>query len=245
MGNEAMWDAGTTAVLARHGSSTADAVLEVGAGAGSIVRWLAAQAAPGSRVVATDLDTRFVEGLATEDGAVAVEIRQADIVTDNLEPDGYDLVHSRMVVEHLAEKERAIGHMVAGLRPGGYLIVEDLDWTAFGFDSDTDLEHRAAEAILGVMSRGGFDPKTGRHLPGLLAAQGLVAVVGEGRSMVIGVDHPGHAFFRLSFEQLVPKAVALGMLSEAEAAAAAERLRQGVARIITPTLVASIGRKPL
>src|SRR5512139_3160536 len=49
--------------------------LEVGAGHGSIVRWLAAQVGPEGRVVATDINPRFLTEIALPN----VEARQHDI----------------------------------------------------------------------------------------------------------------------------------------------------------------------
>src|SRR5215510_11104044 len=70
--------------------------LEVGAGHGSIVRWLAEQVGSQGRVVATDLNPRFL----TEIELANVEVRQHDIRTDPLEPGRYDLAHCRLVLTH-------------------------------------------------------------------------------------------------------------------------------------------------
>jgi hypothetical protein len=50
--------------LDRLGVQPGWSCLEVGAGAGSVARALAARAGPGGRVVATDVDTRFLLGQA-------------------------------------------------------------------------------------------------------------------------------------------------------------------------------------
>ena len=62
--------------------------LEVGAGSGSIARWMAEQVGPQGQVVATDINLRFLTELTLPN----VEVRQHDIRTDSLEPDTYDLV---------------------------------------------------------------------------------------------------------------------------------------------------------
>jgi SAM-dependent methyltransferase len=68
--------------------------LDVGAGAGSVARWLAAQAGPAGRVVATDADPRFL----ADAGKAGVEVRRHDILADPLEPAAYDLVHCRALL---------------------------------------------------------------------------------------------------------------------------------------------------
>src|SRR5882724_5901840 len=65
--------------------------LEVGAGAGSAVRWLSERVGPKGRVVATDIDPRFIGDLREPN----IQVRRLDITCDDVEPGYYDLVHSR------------------------------------------------------------------------------------------------------------------------------------------------------
>src|SRR6185437_8713586 len=98
-GIEALWDAGTQAILSRFVAPGAR-VLEAGAGGGSVVSWLASQVGDSGHVLAVDIDTRFVEPLASD----VVEVRKADLVTGDLPVGEYDVVHSRMVLEHITER---------------------------------------------------------------------------------------------------------------------------------------------
>ena len=239
-GIESLWDIGTRELLARHGAQPGASVLEVGAGGGSVVEWLAAQVGTSGRVLATDLDTRFVEPLASD----VVEVRRADVVADELPEGEFDLVHTRLLLEHLPARDAALDRLVRALRPGGWLVVEDYDWTAFGFDPAAELESRATAAVLTFMANAGFDQTFGRRVTSALTERGLIDVRGEGRSLVIDTDDPGYPFFALSWEQLAPNVVQAGLLSESDAAAMQAALAAGARRIITPTLVAAVGRKP-
>ena len=60
---EQVFDPGTFDHLARLPLAAGSRCLEVGAGAGSVARWLCGRVGPGGRVVATDLDTEFLETL--------------------------------------------------------------------------------------------------------------------------------------------------------------------------------------
>jgi SAM-dependent methyltransferase len=239
-GIESLWDEGTRELLARHGAQAGAAVLEVGAGGGSIVEWLAGRVGSSGRVLATDLDTRFVEPLRSQ----TVEVRRADVVTDELPEGEFDLVHTRLLLEHLPGRDAALDRLVRALRPGGWLVVEDYDWTGFGFDPADELQTRAAEAILTFMANAGFDQTYGRRVTSALAARGLTEVRGAGRSLVVDADDPGYAFFALSYEQLAPGVVQAGLLSEPDAAAMHAKMASGRQRVITPTLMAALGRKP-
>jgi ubiquinone/menaquinone biosynthesis C-methylase UbiE len=90
-----------------------------------VARWLCEQAGPTGRVVATDLDT----GILTSLGIPGLEVRQHDIVQDNLEEGAFDLVHSRLVLEHLPERDVALARMARALAPGGWLVVESFQLT--------------------------------------------------------------------------------------------------------------------
>jgi trans-aconitate methyltransferase len=53
-----------------------------------------------------------------------LEILRHDITAEDL-PTGFDLVHARYLVEWLPNKRQALTRMVAALRPGGVLLVEE------------------------------------------------------------------------------------------------------------------------
>jgi hypothetical protein len=68
--------------------------LDVGAGNGSVARWLAGRVGPEGRVVATDLNPRFLGG----HGLPNLEVRRHNILEDDLEAAHYDLVHCRALL---------------------------------------------------------------------------------------------------------------------------------------------------
>lgn len=123
-GIESLWDPGSQAVLDALGIAAGWRCLEVGAGGGSLVQWMAGR---GATVTAIDIDTRFLEQLAGD----TVEVRRMDIRTDELPQREFDLVHARLVLEHLTERRRILDRLAAALRPSGWLVIEDYDWTGF------------------------------------------------------------------------------------------------------------------
>lgn len=68
-GIESLWDPGSQRLLDGLGIGPAWRCLEVGAGGGSLVNWMAKR---GAAVLAIDIDTRFIEPLAGD----AIEVRQ-------------------------------------------------------------------------------------------------------------------------------------------------------------------------
>jgi ubiquinone/menaquinone biosynthesis C-methylase UbiE len=98
--------------------------LEVGGGGGSVAAWLCERVGPAGSVVATDINTRLLEGIELPN----FEARRHDITCDSL-PDGeFDFVHIRWLLHHLPEPERAIRRMIGALRPGGWLLLEEVDF---------------------------------------------------------------------------------------------------------------------
>jgi ubiquinone/menaquinone biosynthesis C-methylase UbiE len=94
---------------------------EVGAGAGSMVYWLAERAGPDGRVLATDLDTGGLESHSN------VEILRHDVVNDDLPETRFDLIHARFLLEHLPKPEHVLRRLTSALLPGGLLVIEDAD----------------------------------------------------------------------------------------------------------------------
>lgn len=190
--------------------------LEVGAGAGSVAGWLCERVGAGGRVVATDLKTGFLEPLADQFGCL--EVLCHDVVADDLEEGAFDLIHARLLLEHLPERDLALKRLVAALAPDGVLLLEDFDWCSFTPRPGPGAEvfGRAVDALRDLMEANGYTPWLGRRLPGLLCDAGLERVGAEGRTL-IGL--PGTAaadWWPLNFESVREALVARGAVSHVD-----------------------------
>jgi Methyltransferase domain len=143
----------------------------------SVPRWLAEQVGPSGTVVASDIDTGR---LAT--GASNIEVLRHDVALDDPPAGGFDLVHARLVLTHVPERQRALRNLVEAVAPGGSLVIEDFD-PALVVESclnpATDAERRANKLRHGfvrLLAARGVDLEYGRKLPGLLRAEGLIDV---------------------------------------------------------------------
>lgn len=235
-GMEALWDPGSRALLDQLGIAKGWKCLEVGAGGGSMVEWMAGQ---GASVLAVDIDTRFVEALASD----SIEVRRMDIRNDELPQSEFDLVHSRLVLEHLSDRTQILDRLAAALRPGGWIVIEDYDWSNFAFADDDPAITKVADAILTFMQQAGFESDYGHRVVDELAGAGFIDVRGEGRLRVIDSNSPGFDFFRLSFESLKGALVDAAMISADEAEGASARFGENM-RVFTPVMMAGIGRRP-
>ena len=179
-GLEQAFDAASIGHLQRLGVASGARCLEIGAGSGSIARWLAAQVGPAGQVVATDLDARWVR----HDGSPQLEVHQLDLVDDSI-PDGpWDVVHERLVLQHVPERLDVLDRLVASLAPGGWILIEDFD-TAEVRTMDREGPHHelvvsVARAFNGLLrSRGGVSEFAASG-PRNLRARGLVDVGASG-----------------------------------------------------------------
>jgi SAM-dependent methyltransferase len=122
-GLEAAFDDVTVGHLERLGIGPGQCCLEVGAGGGSISRWLAARVGPSGRVVATDLDPQWIGG----DTTPPLEVLRHDLLADPIPAGPWDLIHERLVLQHVPEAFDVLDRLVAALAPGGWLLMEDFD----------------------------------------------------------------------------------------------------------------------
>ena len=148
---------------------------EAGAGRGSMAAWLAGRVSARGSVLASDIDVRALAGL--DHGNITV-IRH-DLERDGVPGGGFDLIHARLVLEHLRAPAAAVAKLAAALRTGGWLILEDAD--GLGFDAEPPVE--ALPAIAGPWHQAalaaGLNPLYGRHLVTDLQSAGLDQVAGR------------------------------------------------------------------
>jgi 2-polyprenyl-3-methyl-5-hydroxy-6-metoxy-1,4-benzoquinol methylase len=102
-----VYDPGTMRHLTERGLGPGWHCLEVGAGGGSIARWLAEQVGPAGSVLATDIDTRFLDDLQMPN----LEVRRHDIGTEPLSAASFDLAHARLVLSHVPQREAALARL--------------------------------------------------------------------------------------------------------------------------------------
>jgi SAM-dependent methyltransferase len=172
--------------LGRIGVQSGWRCLELGAGAGSVVRWLAAHLGDSGKVVAIDLDTKLIDQL---DGGT-IEVRQQDLMDADLSG-GFDLVHCRLVLGHMAERDEALERIHGAVRPGGWLIAEESDslyalvenpptWPPL----DSGIPP-PGPALMRLWRETGFDPWWGRNLLVRFCEMGLEHIGGEVRSPLL------------------------------------------------------------
>jgi len=217
--------------------------LEVAAGGGSIARWLAGQVGSGGRVLATDLDTRFLESLADP----AIEVRRHDIVRDPMPEPAFDLVHARLILVHLPERELALAKLAGALKPGGWLVCEEFDSLSMPADPARHPDEHALKAqaaMQRVMASRGANTRYGRNLAARMRAHGLVDIRAEGRMAMWQGGSAGARLYRANFEQLREELLRIGSLTQAELDDDLARLDDPRTLFPSPVMWTVCGRRP-
>jgi len=135
----------------------------VGGGGGSIAAWLSQRVGSRGRVVVNDINTRFLETLHQPN----LEVRRHNIVTNALPEASFDLVHARLVLMHLPEREAVLTRLVAALKPGGWLVDEEFDALALRADPELISSEEVLKSVTAfhrVLTQRGVDLRFGRQL---------------------------------------------------------------------------------
>ncbi|HLJ84772.1 MAG TPA: methyltransferase domain-containing protein [Candidatus Eremiobacteraceae bacterium] len=160
--------------LERTGIAAGWRCIDVGAGAGSISRWLAERVGPAGSVLAVDLDLRLLEPHISP----TLSVRRLDIRREEL-PENVDLVHSRLLLEHLPEYEAVLHRMIRALRPGGWLVASDSDFRAVRLSAPDPAFDRVAASFAAATRAAGWDMQLGPSLAPLFETAGLRDVASE------------------------------------------------------------------
>src|SRR5713101_4139478 len=153
--------------------------VDIGCGPLGILALLAERAGPAGRIAGVERERRFVEMARAElarRGLNHVEIIEADGVSSGLPHDSFDLVHERLVLLQQPDPVPILREMVALTRPGGYVLVEDIDEASWICHPPHPAYDALLDAFHAMIDAARIDVHLGRKLPGLLRQAGLEEV---------------------------------------------------------------------
>jgi ubiquinone/menaquinone biosynthesis C-methylase UbiE len=159
-------------VRAALAAQPGERILDVGCGPGFYVAELLDQVGPDGSVVGVDASPQMIAvAQQRTKGRDNVEFHQADAVALPVGDDEFDAAVSVQVLEYVADATKALTEMHRVLRPGGRVVVWDVDWSTLSWHSndpdrmerilrawDTHLTHRSLPRTLATRLReAGFD----------------------------------------------------------------------------------------
>jgi ubiquinone/menaquinone biosynthesis C-methylase UbiE len=148
-------------------------VLSVGCGPGVILHAVSGLH-PSIRATGIDVSAdRIQEAAQRNRKNPRLQFVRGDAQAMQLPSDTFDLVYTRMLLQYLREKEKAVEEMVRVCKPGGTVFLQDLDGQLLWHYPEDPAMQRAVERVMSALAPTGFDPFVGRKLFGLAQKAGL------------------------------------------------------------------------
>lgn len=239
---EALLDPGSIRHLTALGIGPGWNCLEIGAGAGSMAEWMCRQVGPTGSVLAIDLEIEFLAALAHPN----LQVQRLDVVRDPIPESRFDLIHARAVLEHIPERQAVVQRLVLALRPGGWLLLEDLDNHLILNMAlpDTPFAEPLRAAMQHLRTTRQYDPEYGRALYSVLRGAGLLRVEAEGR-VYLRPGGSGRAtrVWQLVLERLRGQLLEQGVITPSGYTAAVEALGSSEHGVMSPLFWAAWGQR--
>jgi SAM-dependent methyltransferase len=239
----ALYDPTTFRHLAALGVGPGWRCWEVGPGGTSVISWLAKKVGPTGKVIVTDVDTARLARVARP----PVEVLRHDVTSQEPPGEGFDLVHARLVLVRVPERERALRSMAQSLRPGGRLLVEDADLALQPLlcpdehGPEQQLANRLRYAFRQLTTRRGADVAHGRQLPRLLREAGLHRVEADAH---FPVTSPACAALETAtIRQVRDQLVRAGLATDQDIDRHLANVASGSMDLATAPMVSAWGRK--
>ncbi|QHC22826.1 class I SAM-dependent methyltransferase [Streptomyces sp. GS7] len=239
-----LFDPGTFRRLRALGIADGWSCWEVGAGGPSIPGWLAERVGEQGRVLATDLDTSWMPR-----AGAPYEVVRHDVAADEPPQGPFDLVHARLVLVHVPQREAALRAMVRALRPGGWLLVEDADPALQPlacpdeYGPEQELANRIRRGFRTLLADRGAQLAFGRTLPRLLRAAGLADVEADAYFPI--TSPAGSVLEAATVRQIRDRLIESGLATGEEIEEHLANIGSGRLDTATAPLISAWGRKPL
>lgn len=191
--------------------------LDCGCGGGDVTFDLARRTGSTGRVVGMDIDDvklKMARDEAASNGFRHVEFRNANINDCELESN-FDLVYSRFLLTHLSKPQVALAKMHRALRPGGIVVIEDIDFEGHFCYPECNAFRQYVRLYSEVARRREADPNIGRRLPSLVSEAGFDRV----QVLIVqpaGLDPDEKLIGPITMESIVESVLAEGLAGWAE-----------------------------
>ncbi len=229
-------------------------VLDLGCGPLGVLELLANRVGPEGAVVGADNNPVMVDqarAFVAASGHKNIEIVHADAVEPKLPHGTFDLVHARLLLVNFsfAMAQKIVTEMVNLAKPGGLIVLQDVDTGTFGCDPEHPAWSKLWSTFTGFLVRlGNNDGRMVRVLPRFLSNAGAVDIQ---TSVQAGFCPPGHPWrdYVIRFSDATREgAIKAGMATAEEMDAARAALKAHLDKpetvVLGPVMGQVWGRKP-
>ena len=216
---DTVYGAATRRVLLEAGLRPGMRVLDMACGVGTVTCWIAEQVGASGAVVAADVSPdQLAVARATWascEGLPAVEYVEANVYDTGLAAESFDMVHTRLLLCHLARPEDAIREFYRLLKPGGVFVCHDLYLSGMLSVPATRAWTRSIEIAHALGKNIGVDYDHGLKLPARMMEAGF------GRPEVsfetpVYMRGPEKRLWELTFAEAGPAMVRAGVATAGE-----------------------------
>lgn len=234
-----MYDPFTIEHLTRVGIAPGARCLEVGAGSGTVARWMQQQVGGEGVVVATDIDPRHLELLAGN----RIDVRRHDIAADALD-EKFEVIHARCVIQHIPDRPNVVAKLARALRPGGWLVLEDIVMPHPACYPALPQWEKILRGMTAGLMHAGADPFVGLRMKSMMETAGLEDIHCDPRVPMMLSATPSIEFVALSIEQVGPKLIDVGMIERRELDETLTAFRTPGYTMTAAIMIATSGRAP-
>lgn len=222
---------------------------DIGCGTGTVSRWLSARMGGGSTVDAIDISEdqlTVARSVPAQAGAGTITYRLASAYDPELPEGQYDIAFVRLVLCHLKEPDKAVAALARLLKPGGRLVLVDMDMYSILPMPASEHYRRWLELARGHQNNIGVDYAVGTRLHDLFAGAGLETAFLTADQPIYNTG-PGKHLWVNTWRVALPYIIKAGSATEAEGndlvAGMAEHNARPDVWIGVAKMFAAVGRK--
>jgi SAM-dependent methyltransferase len=177
-----------------------------------------------------------------------VDVCNHDVARDPPPGEAFDLVHARLVLVHVPERERAFRNMISALKPGGWLVIEDADPALQPlscidvYGPEQELANTIRLGFRTLLANRGADLSFGRKLPRMFREAGLEDIAAEA---YFPISLPECMSLEIATIKMIRNdLVSTGIATGDEIEQHLENVRAGRLDLAQPPMISVRGRKP-
>ena len=212
--SHALWPA-TLNLLHRAGLKNGMVCLDVGCGGGDVTLQMARLVGSSGMATGIDIDSTKMQLARQEaDHEAIANVRFRALDLDHLDDRAaYDLVYARLLLTHLRNPVNALQRMVNAAKPGGVVVVEDMDHSGIFCYPTCPALKQYVSLYNQIVRLKGADPEIGPKLLALFRQVGL---------QDLHLSHVQPAFMegeakrihQITLENIAPAVIAAGLATE-------------------------------
>jgi SAM-dependent methyltransferase len=194
--------------------------LDVGCGPGESMRLMGEFVGPSGSVTGLDRDSttgcKAVEHLQRTGTSryhfVEANIESVDHIADTL----FDLTFARLALLFVRDPVAALRKMYGWTKPGGYIVIQDYHVRTINLHPKLEACSKLLQVIIETCERSGQDMEFAFKLPAYFVEAGIGVPDGTDIHLPLTSFEPFMAMFQAVCRSLLPKAIALGVTTQAQ-----------------------------